>query len=277
MPKITKPSPSLGLPKLGLNRPKFGLFITARVDSSRLPNKMLLPIQGKPVVEHDIERAKQASAPDVIVLCTTKRRKDDVLVDLARKRGIEHYRGSLCDKLDRWLGAAKNFGLDYFIEYDGDDLFCDPELIDLAIGQVKKEHCDFLKVPDTLVCGGLGPCISVPALERVCQIKATDDTETVWWNYFTDTGLFQVRDLKLKDQVFHNPKVRLTLDYQEDFDLFKRIFQELNIKDNKIPLRQILQFLNRKPELAEINFFRQQDFMDNQKRKTKLILRDNKK
>lgn len=255
------------------NKKKFGLFITARVDSSRLPNKMLLPIKGKPVIEHDIERAKQARGPDVVVLCTTKRRKDDILVDLARKHNIEHFRGSLSDKLDRWLGAAKVFGLDYFVEYDGDDVFCDPELIDLAIKQVKDKHCDFLKIPGTLVCGGSAACMSVPALEKVCQIKATDDTETVWWNYFTDTGFFKTRDLKVKDRIFHNPGVRLTLDYQEDLDFFRRIFEELDVKVNKVPLRQILQFLNKRPELAKINFFRQQDFLQNQQNKTKLILK----
>ncbi|MBI2062833.1 MAG: hypothetical protein HYT61_01165 [Candidatus Yanofskybacteria bacterium] len=254
-------------------KPKFGLFITARVDSSRLPNKMLLPIRGKPVIEHDIVRAKQARNPDIIILCTTKRSKDDILVELAKKHGIEYYRGSLSDKLGRWLSAAKSFGLDYFVEYDGDDLFCDPELIDFAIKQVVKKHCDFLKVPGTLVCGGVGPCMSVPALKKVCQIKATDDTETVWWNYFTDTGLFQVRDLEVKERVFHNPNIRLTLDYQEDFDFFKKVFEELDIKVNKVPLRQILQFLNKRPELAKINFFRQQDFADNQKKKTKLVLK----
>jgi spore coat polysaccharide biosynthesis protein SpsF len=253
---------------------KFGLFITARVDSSRLPNKMLLSIRGKSVIEHDIERAKLTKEPDMVVLCTTKRHIDDELVKIADRHGISHYRGLLSDKLGRWLGACETFGLNYFVEFDGDDLFCDPELVDSSIRQMRKEPCDVIKFPSTLVCGGFTYCFSALALRKACEIKDTDETDTVFWNYFTETNLFNIRDLKVKEPILHNDSVRLTLDYPEDLDFFRCIFNKLNLDTNNMSLRDIMAMINNHPELAKINFFRQNDFLENQKNKTKLIIKN---
>ena len=254
---------------------RFGCFITARTSSTRLPQKALLPIRGKMVIEHDIERAESIDGVDAIILCTSDRPEDNILEEIARKQGINFFRGPLKDIIARWLGAATKFNLDYFVEFDGDDLFCDPELMSSAIGQMLEEPCDLLRPPPDLVCGGAGYCISVPALKKVYDIKGTDDVD-FWPVYFTDTGLFKVRDLKVEDPIFKNPKARLTLDYPEDLEFFKKIFDELDINTNNVPLRRILELLNQKPEITEINFFRQQEFADNQKKKTKLVPKENK-
>lgn len=256
-------------------KPKFGCFITARTDSTRLLRKVLLPIRGKSVIEHDIERAKSIQGIDAVVLCTSDRLEDDILEEIAKKHDINCFRGPLKDIIARWLWAATKFNLDYFVEFDGDDLFCDPELINLAISQMLKKPCDMLRSPPDWVGGWAGSCISVPALQRVYDIKGTEDVD-YWPVYFTDTGLFKVRDLKVEDPIFKNQGVRLTLDYPEDLEFFKRVFDELDADINNVPLRRILELLNQKPEIAKINFFRQQEFVDNQKMKTKLVLKNNK-
>lgn len=256
-------------------KPKLGCFITARTSSTRLPQKMLLPIRGKTVIEHDIDRAKLVKGVDFVVLCTSDGPEDNVLEEIAKKQGIDFYRGSLKDIIARWLEAATKFNLDYFVEFDGDDLFCDPELLSSAVVQMLKEPCDLLKPPADLVCGGAGYCISVPALKKVYDIKGTDDVD-FWPVYFTDTSFFKVRDLKIEDPTFKNLNIRLTLDYPDDLEFFERVFDELDTNTNDVSLRQILGLLNQKPEIAKINFFRQQEFADNQKIKAQLVLKDNK-
>lgn len=253
-------------------KPKFGCFITARTSSTRLPQKMLLPIRGKKVIEHDIDRAKLAKGIDVVVLCTSDRPEDDILEKIAKKQDINYFRGPLKDIIARWLGAATKFNLDYFVEFDGDDLFCDPGLLGLAVTQMLKKPCDMIRPSADLVCGAAGYCISVSALKKIYDIKNTKNVD-FWPVYFTDTGLFKVRDLKVEDPIFKNQNIRLTLDYPEDLDFFKKVFDELEINTNHVPLRRILKFLNQKPEIAKINFFRQQEFADNQKRKAKLVLK----
>jgi len=261
---------------MGNNELKFGCLITVRTSSTRLPQKALLKIRGRSAIEHLIDRTKLVKGKDLIVLCTSTNPEDDILKEIAKRNGIKCFRGSLSDKLVRWLGAADKYGIDYIVTVDGDDLFCDPELIDLAIAQMRKNPCDYQETPDTvkpyLVCGGSARCISVKALRKVCEIKDTDDTEMIW-DYFMKTGLFNTRYLKVDDLIFHNPNIRATLDYKEDLDFFTKVMNEFNTDVNNIPLRRIVELINRKPEIAEINFFRQQEFLDNQKKKTKLILK----
>lgn len=253
---------------------KFGSFITVRTRSSRMPAKCLLKIRGKSVIEHVIDRAKQTKKIDVVILCTTTNSEDDILVDIAKKKGIKYFRGSEKDKLERWNGAAKKFNIDYFVTTDADDLFCDPELNDLAVEQMLEKPCDMIKAPANLVCGSFTYCISVVALKRVCKIKASRDTEMMW-GYFIDTGLFNVRQLKVKDRIFHNKKIRMTLDYPEDFVFFWTVFDKLRININNLPLRKILKFLKLNPAIPKINFFRQNQFLQNQKQKTNILLKKN--
>ena len=252
---------------------KKAIFITVRSDSSRLPNKALMEILGRATIELVISRAKKVKNVDEIVLCTTVRPLDDQIVDIAEKCGIKYFRGSLEDKLDRWLCAVKKFDIDYFITMDGDDLFCDPELISLSINQIENTTCDLIRAPKGLICGAFTYGIKTKALEKVCSIKDTSDTEMMWV-YFEDTGLFNVCDLDIKDTIFFNDNIRLTLDYPEDFNFFKTVFENLNCVDNDVPLYEIIRFLRDNPEIIKINSFRQEDFLENQKRKTKLVVKN---
>ena len=251
---------------------KFFGFITVRSDSSRLPQKALLPIRGRKVIEHVIDRAKVIKGLDGVVVCTSDRPQDDVLEEIALKEGALYFRGSLEDKLERWRGAAEKFGADYIITLDGDDPFFGPELIEQEIEQIRAEKPDFLNIPKGLVCGGAEFGIKVSALQKVCEIKDTQDTEMMWV-YFTDTGLFKVADFNVADPIYWNDRVRLTLDYPEDYEFFKRVFEELDMARNTTPLRAILELLEKKPEITAINFFRQSEFLDNQKKKTILKLK----
>lgn len=252
---------------------KSAVFITVRTDSSRLPNKALLPILGKPTILMVMLRAKLVENADAVVVCTTKRSIDDVIVKLSGECGIFHYRGSLDDKLDRWRGAAKEFDIDCFVTMDGDDLLCDPELMATGIEQLQLGGVDFIEAPKDLICGSFTYGIKTTALEKVCSIKDTTDTEMMWV-YFKDTGFFKVSTLKVNDPVFFDPKIRMTLDYEDDFTFFKAIFEHFNCVINDVPLRDIVPYLRAHPAIIQLNAFRHHDWASNQQRKTKLILKN---
>jgi len=251
---------------------KGGLFITVRSDSSRLPNKALLHILGKPTIEMVVLRAKKVRNIDRVVVCTTERLVDDAIVEIAQRNCVDFYRGSLEDKLDRWLGAAHAFELDFFITMDGDDLLCDPELIEIGINQMKNGDIDFIEAPEGLICGSFTYGIRTRALEKVCSIKGTTDTEMMWV-YFKDTGLFNVSTLNIDASVFYDSNMRMTLDYKEDFSFFQAIFEHFNCIDNATPLRDVVPFLKMHPEIMQMNAFRHQDWASNQQKKTKLVLK----
>ena len=257
---------------------KKAIFITVRANSTRLPKKALLKIGEKRTIEHLIERVKRSREKDGIILCTTKNPEDDILVELAQKHGIEYFRGSEKDKLERWRGAAEKFGVEFFVTADGDDLFYESDLIDLAFKQYQEKNPDFIKGDGVkgvdVPCGAFTYAIKTEALRKVCQIKDTDDTEMMW-TYFEDTGLFDCQKLEGVPEIYKRPEIRMTLDYPDDFKFFETVINNLKPIKPNFNLKDIIEYLDEHPEVIKINQYLQDRFRNNQKNKTKLILKKN--
>jgi len=218
--------------------------------SSRLPRKALLEIKGKPVVEHLIDRLKLAKSPDLIVLCTSTHPDDTVLVDVARKNGIEYFRGSEDDKLDRYLNAARRYGVDFIVVTEGDNIFYEPDIVDGIIDLYLRTKADYISCHG-LPLGTAPHGIKVAALEKVCQIKCETDTE-VWGGYFTGGDLFKVEHLEVPAEL-RRPEIRMTLDYPEDYEFVKAIFDRLYSPGKVFSLADILSLLRANPQLVDIN------------------------
>ena len=234
------------------NRPKkSAIFIAVRMKSTRLPKKALLEIKGKPVIEHLIDRLKTAKLSDLIVLCTSTHPNDAILVNIAEKNKIEGFRGSEDDKLERFLAAALRYKIDLIIAVDGDDIFCDPIYIDKTIETLLKTNADLVTC-DQLPLGAACHGMKLEALKKVCQIKSETDTE-VWRGYFTDSGLFKVEFLEPEDAELIQPEIRLTLDYPEDYELFKEIFERLYVPGRVFSLKEIVTLLKNNPQLTDIS------------------------
>jgi spore coat polysaccharide biosynthesis protein SpsF len=244
------------------------IFITVRTDSKRLPKKALIEINGKPTIQYVIDRAMFTGYP--VILCTTGLKNDDDLCDIAIENGILYFRGSVEDKLDRWRGAAELYNVDFFVTFDGDDLLCDPELAELAFEQYEKNGADFIECLNA-PCGAFTYGIKVEALNKVCEIKGTSDTEMMI-PYFKETGLFNTESLMNVPKELQRPEIRMTLDYEEDLEFFKAIFDNL---DNP-SLSEVIEFLDKHPEVMDINRHCQEMYLKNQKVKTKMVLSESK-
>jgi spore coat polysaccharide biosynthesis protein SpsF len=109
------------------------VFIPVRLGFSRLPKKPLIKVKGRTLIQHPIERVKMAKLPNLVVLCTTTKLEDSVFVDIAKGYGVECFRGSEKDIIDRYVEAALKYDIDFIVNVDGDDIFCDPQLIDKTI------------------------------------------------------------------------------------------------------------------------------------------------
>ena len=252
---------------------KKGIFITIRKDSSRLPNKAVREILGHPVMELIIKRAKLAKNFDAAIICTTTRPIDDEIEEIAKRNGALVYRGSLHDKLERWNGAAKAFGIDYIVTFDGDDLFCEPKLLDMGAEQIETRGLDFIEAPQGLICGAFTYAFTAKALDKVCEIKASEDTEMMW-TYFKDSGLFNTGVLENVPAIYFSDEIRSTLDYPEDFEFYTNIFEHFQCEENDVDLADIVKYLREHPEIAKINIGRQQEFLANQQAKMHLVLKE---
>lgn len=244
------------------------IFVTVRTGSTRLPNKALLEVSpGTRAIDFLLRRLTHTTRADLTVLCTTTLPEDDILAEIGREHGISVFRGSVEDKLERWLGAARENGVDLFVTADGDDLLCDPGLIDAGLEMLADEPIDFVECPD-VPCGAFTYGIRVEALSRACDLKKTTDTEMMWV-YFKETGIFRTTRLVIADAALRRPTYRLTLDYPEDLEFFRKVIA--HFKGRVDPsLGEIVSYLDTHPEVLAINAFRQFDFLSNQARRTHL-------
>ena len=236
------------------------IFISVRNSSTRLPNKAILDLCGKPTIQHLIESMMNSRSADKIILCTSDRKEDDVLCNIASGCGIEYFRGSLDDKLVRWRDACKEYEVDFFVNVDGDDLFFDVDLADIVIDQYKNNPCDFID-GHGLYNDVYG--IKTTALNKVCEIKDSDSTEYIRL-YFTETGIFQTRKIKDIPTKYIKGNIRMTLDYPEDFEFFKRVIEGVSLEP--LTFDNILKFIYNYPETSCINFFLEEDWKINQEK-----------
>ena len=220
-----------------------------------------------------IKRAKLAKNFDTVIVCTTTRPIDDEVEEIAKRNGALVYRGSLHDKLERWNGAAKAFGIDYIVTFDGDDLFCEPKLLDMGAEQIETRGLDFIEAPQGLICGAFTYAFTAKALDKVCEIKASEDTEMMW-TYFKDSGLFNTGVLENVPAIYFSDEIRSTLDYPEDFEFYTNIFEHFQCEENDVDLADIVKYLREHPEIAKINIGRQQEFLANQQAKMHLVLKE---
>jgi spore coat polysaccharide biosynthesis protein SpsF (cytidylyltransferase family) len=231
---------------------KTGVFIPVRLDSTRLPRKALLEIEGVPAIVHLIERLKLAKQIDEIVLCTSNESTDDELVQVAKSCEIKLCRGSKEDLLQRYHQAVIENDIDLIVNVDGDDILVDPEQVDLVAAELKKEGVDSVKC-EGLPFGGAPVGVKAEALIRLCESKSDTDTATGWSRFFSDTSGYHVRTLVIDDPELNHPEIRMTLDYDEDYRFFKAVFHELYRPGDPVRLRDAIRVILKHPEIQSIN------------------------
>lgn len=239
---------------------KIGFLITARLKSTRLPQKLLLDLNGKSVVERVIERCKKVADISEIVICTSTNPQDKPLTDIALKNNIHYYLGSEEDVLKRLSEAATFFNLNYIINITGENPLFSIYHANLVVNQAKKEINDFIYI-DGLPIGCAVYGIRPEALKTVCEVKKEVDTE-IWGPLINRPEIFDVKKIEVDDKL-KNEGLRITTDYLEDYQFIQALFSHFD--QNKIPdYLEIDQLLKSKPELKEIHAGRKQMQLDNE-------------
>lgn len=226
----------------------YDVFIPVRLSNTRLPQKAMKLVDGKPIILYLIERLQKSKKIRNIVVCTTTNESDKPLVSLLEKMKIMVFQGNEKDILMRYLDASKKFNSDFIVSVDGDDIYSDPSYVDEIVSIFENNDCDYVDMigfPFGIASVG----IKVSSLEKICKLKTTDDTETGYRLFFTENKIFKVFELKFPQNLSFPKNLRLTLDYEEDLLLAKKIFKELG---NDFHLSDILQLFNNSPNLLEI-------------------------
>ncbi len=230
--------------------PNTAVFLSIRDKATRLPGKATIDVCGKTVIARLLRRLAQVREADVIVLATSTNQNDAHLIDRARTAGFEAFAGSEDDKLQRYLDGARAFNVDFAVVVDGDDLFCSVDHIDAAIRHYRKSGADYVSQVG-LPLGAASFGIRTVALAKVVAAKTEANTE-VWGEYFTSRPDFQVALLEETDRLLHQPSVRMTLDYPEDLDFFRAVYERYD-GEGEPTLREVMTILESDPRIIEIN------------------------
>jgi len=177
-----------------------------------------------------------------------------VLADLCYSRGVHLFRGSEDDVLDRYYQAANTFGLDIIVRITSDCPLIDPVLVDEMV-QFYLVHMDEYDLvtnrhPLTYPDGLDADVMSAGRLEHVWAHATEQHQREHTIPYFWDAGM-RIYNYEHPDRLFE--KHRWTLDYPEDYELIRQIFEAL-YKDGELFCTQdILNYLGRRPDLPKIN------------------------
>lgn len=236
--------------------------IEARMTSSRLPGKVLLPILGKPALAIMVERVKKSKYIDSIIIATTINTQDDPIVKLAQEMGVNYYRGSENDVLGRVLEGARSIKADIIVELTGDCPFADPALIDRGIEEFFSREVDYASntIEPTFPNGFDVQVFPTDILARVDK-ETNDPIDRVHVSYYIymHPEKFRVYNW-VADENNSGADLRVTLDETADYELIQKIFESLSQINENFSASDVVQFLRKSPDLVEINkYVRQKD------------------
>ena len=228
--------------------------IEARITSSRLPGKVLMPVLGNTMLQHLVTRLRAVPSLDAIVLATTSNPADDLLEAFANREGIACFRGSEDDVMQRVIYAAASVGADLVVEITGDCPIIDPEIVEQAIRMFKVNDAAYVSnaqvrsYPD-------GMDVQVFRLDTLRQSAALTterlDREHVTLHIRNHPELFPHVHL-VAPPAIHWPELGLTLDEQADYELLKRIIEHFGGKP-LFSCMDAVQLLRDRPEWLAIN------------------------
>jgi spore coat polysaccharide biosynthesis protein SpsF len=229
--------------------------IQARMTSTRLPGKVLMPAAGRPMLAHQIARVRRAATVDTVCIATTTNADDDPVAALAQAEGVAVFRGSEHDVLGRFVQAADSVDASIAVRLTGDCPLTDPALIDAVVGVFRDSDppVDYAtnSFPRTWPIGLDVEVASMAAL-RLADAEASDsyDREHVMPFLYRQPERFRIaRHPSAEDLSGH----RWTLDERSDYALLVRILEALVPENPAFGWRDVIALLDAHPEWRTLN------------------------
>jgi spore coat polysaccharide biosynthesis protein SpsF len=247
-------------------------IIQARMGSTRLPGKVLLDLEGKPMLVRVVERVKRARLLNETIVATSTADQDSAIEQLCSERGYLVYRGSLKDVLGRYYKAARQVKADVIVRITGDCPGVDPNLIDAAIQARSESNADLTlnRLPPpwkrTYPIGLDVEVCTFTALKRAYKEADQDFQREHVMLYFYEgipTHAFKMEGNSLAvsprgfrvQLINHHPdlgSMRWTVDTPQDLELMRRVYKIFKGRDDFSWL-EVLTIFQQNPALAEIN------------------------
>ncbi|MFJ7746605.1 cytidylyltransferase domain-containing protein [Peribacillus sp. NPDC097295] len=229
-------------------------IIQARMGSSRLPGKVMKQVQGKPLLQYQLERIGKARLINKIVVATTTKETEQPIVDLCERLSVAIFRGPEDDVLTRFFDAATEHQTDIVVRLTADCPLIDPHTIDQALVEFLADVGKYDYVSNTLVrTYPRGFDVEVFSMKALAQ-AFKEAKEAAYREHVTPYIYHHPKKFKLAS--FLNgtdfSSLRLTVDTEDDLELITRLLEHLYEKED-FTLEDITKLLKDKPEWSSIN------------------------
>jgi spore coat polysaccharide biosynthesis protein SpsF len=237
----------------------YNALLSVRTSSSRLPRKCFLPFGDSNTLIHVVKRSINFGINPIV--CTSTDGSDDEIEELCQQNKILYFRGSLENKLNRWLECATKFQLVDFHTIDVDDPFFDPLQVKESIDVLREKNLDIVSPTEISSNGSASVGYSI---KNHCLIENQKIINGIMQIEMIDSVFNQFNNLKHEILVSQFPdfsNVRLTLDYIEDYYLLVFVLNELGPFCNR---EEIGELFRKNPDLYKFNWFRNLEWSANQ-------------
>ena len=234
------------------------IIVQARMASTRLPGKVMLPVLGKTILALMIERLQMIQYQAVLVIATSVNPEDDIIEQEARLLNIPCYRGDQSNLLDRHYQAALLHKADVVLKIPSDCPLIDPRIIDQTLAYffentIAHDYVSNLH-PATWPDGNDVEIMTIACLKQAWKnaeksLELEHTTPYIWEN----PQLFSIGNVSWETGLDYSMSHRFTIDYLEDYHFIKRVFEELYPVNKSFSCDDILDLMDRKPEIYQIN------------------------
>lgn len=204
---------------------KIATLVFARLDSRRLPGKVLMPLGGRSILDLVVTRAKRAGLP--VVVATSDRPVDDPIAQAAGRLGVEVYRGSADDVLVRALACAGEANLDAIVRISADSPFMPSEVIrDVLQSYMSDRDVDIVTnvFPRSYPKGASVEVIPTTTLRRIADLtRASSDREHVTQYVYANPGQFRIRNINHAESVEH---VSICVDTEVEYNRARAVVEQ---------------------------------------------------
>ncbi len=234
---------------------KIVAIIEARMTSSRLPGKVLLPIAGVPALEMLVVRLKRSKYVDEICIATTINAADDPIAQLATRLEVGVFRGSETDVLGRVVGAAQSVHADTIVEITGDCPFADPLLVDRGIEEFFEHDVDYAAnvLKQTYANGFDVQVFPAKVLAQVAELTQDPiDRTHVSYYIYMHPEKYRLYNWEATPKEF-GPELRMTLDENVDYVALCTVADALLPAHPDFTAADVTQYLLTHPDVVAIN------------------------
>lgn len=234
------------------------IIVQARMTSTRLPGKVLLPLAGVPMLTRLVERLRRVQRADGIVVATTTNATDDAIASLCTQLGVPCHRGSEHDVLSRYADAARLHGADVVVRITSDCPLIDPALIDQVIAAYEEGGSDYVSnmLPPTWPYGMAVEVFSAAALAQAhAEATQAAEREHVTPFLYWHPERYRLRNVASPVDLSHH---RWTVDTPEDYALVSRLFDHLMPTRPHFNQADVLALLDAHPDWIALNLHIQQ-------------------